>query len=315
MPVKTKKNTQSKAVKADEVAKTSKASQKGKPSPKGKANPKRQPSKVVKKTRRRRITVQQRRSIIANLLDTHGGPIYGFTLSVCSEPELAEYVMQETFAQAYQKLNQLIDLADPTPWFHAMIVKNYLQEIGKQRGDAATLRPLPELYEYGEKAKTEPVRKTEASRDAAIRKKAMTALIKALRELPFEIRIPLLLRDTLGYSLREVSKILDIKKPDVRTRLHRARSLIFWPVAAVLPRNETSPSRHTRREWQGILRAKQVALDEDKAFEFGRGEFCKRCEVVFLAMDYIHNLCRDLVSEEPSAVASQAVLLDLVCTI
>ena len=300
MPVKTKKNTQNKAVKADKATKQSQQSQ---------------PSQPSQKPRRKRITVQQRRSTIANLLDSHGGPIYGFTLRLCSEPELAECVMQETFAQAYRKLSQLIDLADPTPWFHSMAVKCYLQEIGKQRGDAATLRPLPELYEYGEKAKAEPVRKTEASRDAATRKKAMTALIKALRELPYEVRIPLLLRDTLGYSLSEVSTMLGIKASSVRTRLHRARSLIFWSVAEVLPRKETSPSRHTRVEWKGILRAKQDSLDVDKAFIFGRGEFCKRCEVVFLAMDYIHDLCRDLVSDELPASAAQAVLLDLACTI
>ena len=93
--------------------------------------------------------------------------------------------MQETFAQAYRKLSQLIDLADPTPWFHSMAVKCYRQEIGKQRGDAATLRPLPELYEYGEKAKAEPVRKTAASRDAATRTKPLTALLTALPRVPY----------------------------------------------------------------------------------------------------------------------------------
>lgn len=284
MPVKSTKNKQREAIKASEKS---------------------------KKPRRKRITVVERRSTIANLLDSHGGPIYGFTLSLCSEPELAECVMQETFAQAYRKLSQLRDLADPTPWFHVMVVKSYLQEIGKQRGDAATLRPLPELYEYGEKAKAEPARKTEASRDAAIRKKAMVALIKAVRELPPEVRIPLLLRDAIGYSLGEVSTMLGIKETSVRTRLHRARNLIFWTVAEALPRKETSPSRHTRLEWKDILRAKQDSLDSDMAFTFGRGEFCKRCEVVFLAMDYIHALCRDLISDELPATAGQAVLLDL----
>ena len=303
MPVKSKKNSQSKALVKSKTGDTSKAGEQRKASEKSKP------------ARPKRITVKERRSAIANLLDSHGGQIYGFALKLCIDPELAETVVQEIFAQAYRKLRELQAESNQLKWLHAMAVNCYLSELGKQRGIAETLRPLPDLLDFGEEKLAEPKLKKKESREAAVHRKALRALVKTLPDLPYEVRIPLLLRDSIGYSLGEVSKMLGVKKPTVRSRLHRARCLIFWPVAKGLPHKEIDPSRHTAREWKSILNAKQKSLDTDSAFVFGRGEFCRRCEGVFLAMDYIHKLSRELVSDEISPPAAQAVLLDLVCTI
>lgn len=263
------------------------------------------------KNKKKRMTGEERRSAIANLLDTCGGAIYGFALRLCSDPDLAEDLVQESFSQGYRKWSKLRDEANPSLWLHAIVVRSYLRGEGRQRGVTEKLRPQKDLLTFGDDDGAEPSTGNKSSHEAAVRKKALKALRKAVRELPHELRVALLLRDATGFSLAEVSTMLGIKEATVRTRLHRARNLIFWSVADILPREQTPPSRHARREWTDLLRAKHDSLDKDGAFSFARGESCKRCKGVFDAMDYVHDLCRDLVSDKLPAAAGQAVLLDL----
>ncbi len=263
------------------------------------------------KSKKKRISGEERRSAIANLLDTHGGAIYGFALGLCSDPDLAEDLVQETFAQGYRKWSKLREETDPSQWLHTTIVRSYLRKEGKERGVTEKLRPQRDLLAFGDDDGEQTSTGIESIHKAAFRKKALKTLGKAVRELPDELRIPLLLRDASGFSLAEVSTILGIKLETVRNRLHRARNLIFWSVADILPREQTPPTRHARREWKDLLRAKHDSLDKDGTFSLVRGESCKRCQGVFEAMDYVHELCRDFVGDKLPAIAGQAVLLDL----
>ncbi|MCH7546007.1 MAG: RNA polymerase sigma factor [Planctomycetes bacterium] len=263
------------------------------------------------KSKKKRITGEERRSAIANLLDTCGGAIYGFALRLCSDPDLAEDLVQESFFQGYRKWSKLRDETNPSRWLHAIVVRSYLRREGTQSGVANTLRPQRDLLTFGDDEGGPPSTGNGSINKAAFRKKALKALGKAVRELPHELRIPLLLRDVTGYSLAEVSTMLGIKESSVRTRLHRARNLIFWSVADTLPQKKTPPTRHARREWKDLLRAKHDSLDKDRAFSFAKGESCARCQGVFDAMDYVHELCRDFVSDKLPATTGQAVLLDL----
>ena len=263
------------------------------------------------KSNKKRITGEERRSAIANLLDTYGGAIFGFTLSLCSDPDLAEDLVQETFAQGYRKWSMLRDETDPSEWLHSTIVRSFLRREGRHGNAADKLRPQRDLLAFGDEDGGQRSIGNESIHKAAFRKKALKALGKAVRELPHELRIPLLLRDATGFSLADVSTILGIKVATVRVRLHRARNLTFWSVADILPRKKTPPSRHARREWKDLLCAKHDSLDKDGKFSLARGEACKRCRGVFDAMDYVHDLSRDLVIDRLPATTGQMVLLDL----
>lgn len=263
------------------------------------------------KSKKKRITGEERRSAIANLLDSYGGAIYGFTLSLCSDPDLAEDLVQETFYEGYRKWSKLRDERDPSRWLYSTVVRSYLRKVGRQNGAMEKLRPLRDLLVFGDDDGGQASTGSESIHKAAFRKKALKALGKAVRELPDELRIVLLLRDATGFSLAEVSTMLGIKELSVRTRLHRARNLIFWSVADILPQQKTPSTRHLRREWKDLLRAKHDSLDKDGTFSFAKGESCVRCRGVFTAMDFVHDLSRYLVIDELPAAAGQAVLLDL----
>ena len=48
-------------------------------------------------------------------------------------------------------------------------------------------------------------------------------LASKLRELPFEYRAPLVLRDIEGWSNQEVASALELSLPAAKSRIHRAR--------------------------------------------------------------------------------------------
>ena len=53
-----------------------------------------------------------------------------------------------------------------------------------------------------------------------------TELYNAIQSLPVEYRIPLILKDVEGYSLKQISSLIQLKEPTTKTRIHRARSFV-----------------------------------------------------------------------------------------
>jgi RNA polymerase sigma-70 factor (ECF subfamily) len=60
----------------------------------------------------------------------------------------------------------------------------------------------------------------------SIRNQMLEALESAIRKLPDDYRPVFILRDVDGLTSREVSKILDLTVPAVKSRLHRSRLML-----------------------------------------------------------------------------------------
>jgi RNA polymerase sigma-70 factor (ECF subfamily) len=60
----------------------------------------------------------------------------------------------------------------------------------------------------------------------SIRNQMLEALENAIRKLPDDYRPVFILRDVDGLTSREVSKILDLTVPAVKSRLHRSRLML-----------------------------------------------------------------------------------------
>jgi RNA polymerase sigma-70 factor (ECF subfamily) len=51
-------------------------------------------------------------------------------------------------------------------------------------------------------------------------------LYDSVQSLPFEYRVPLILKDIEGYSIKQISSLLGLKEPTTKTRIHRARLFV-----------------------------------------------------------------------------------------
>ena len=53
-----------------------------------------------------------------------------------------------------------------------------------------------------------------------------TQLYEAVHSLPYQYRLPLVLRDIEGYSIKQLAAIMDLKEATAKTRIHRARLFV-----------------------------------------------------------------------------------------
>ena len=51
-------------------------------------------------------------------------------------------------------------------------------------------------------------------------------LYEAIHSLPFEYRVPLVLRDIEGYPVKQIASLLSLKEATAKTRVHRARLFV-----------------------------------------------------------------------------------------
>jgi hypothetical protein len=116
----------------------------------------------------------------------------------------------------------------------------------------------------------------------------------AILSLPMEYRVPIVLKEIVGFSVTEVAEITGAPTGTVKTRLHRGRLRIVEGLSEALPRAGQPPPRFDEAVCMELLAAKQEALDRGADFPMAQDQFCRRCASVFAAMDLAGDVCKHL---------------------
>ena len=58
--------------------------------------------------------------------------------------------------------------------------------------------------------------------DVMLNSELSNNLYEAIQSLPFEYRMPMVLRDIEGYPIKQISSLLGLKEATAKTRVHRA---------------------------------------------------------------------------------------------
>lgn len=152
--------------------------------------------------------------------------IYGISLRITRNPVSAEEVLQEVFLTLTTKADTFRGEAKFSSWLYTVTVNASFMYLRAEKKYEGTLS-LENYVPYDEKGTLMGRVKAKdwSSRpDLIILSKEGVELInKAINELPESYRVVLHLRDVEGLSNEEISKILDLTIPAVKSRLHRAR--------------------------------------------------------------------------------------------
>lgn len=131
--------------------------------------------------------------------------------------------------------------------------------------------------------------------DEEIKREAVDHLEQAILELPLSFRMPLILRDILEFSIRDIAHMTGLKEATVKTRLHRGRLKLREALEHVLPRQQVPPANYSRQVCLDLMQLKQEALDRgEKSTPELDAIVCERCEVVFAGMDLAAEICEEL---------------------
>ncbi len=152
--------------------------------------------------------------------------IYAIALRITRSPARAEEVLQEVFLTLITKAGTFRGDAKFSTWLYRVTVNNAYMHLRAEKKYESTLS-LEAYAPYDEKGTLMGRIKAKdwSSRPDFLifSKEGLKVIEKAINELPEPYRIVFHLRDVEGLSNEEISNILDLTIPAVKSRLHRAR--------------------------------------------------------------------------------------------
>lgn len=138
-------------------------------------------------------------------------------LHVVGSPDEAEDIVQDSFVQAYVKLDTFRRDSRFFTWLYRIAFNNALSRRRKRRGDAS-------IEQNRELSGTEPEDRHESPEEPLMREERIAMLNSAMQRLSEEHRTILVLREMQDMAYEDIAEILSINIGTVRSRLSRARN-------------------------------------------------------------------------------------------
>ncbi len=148
-----------------------------------------------------------------NLMVDHSDAVYRLALSVVRDRSLAEDVAQETMVKAWLALPTFRGDSSLRGWVMRIAHNTAISTLRSRRAVVSDPMEMPE-------AEFVPEKSVERRVEGAV---AVDAFVEALDHLDELSRSIVVLRELEGMSYEEISQILDVPLPTVKTRLLRAR--------------------------------------------------------------------------------------------
>ena len=164
-------------------------------------------------------------SAFESLVGKHEDKVYGLALRMTrSEADAAE-ITQDTFLSAYQHLSEFRGEAAFGSWVHRIAANNALMRLRRQKVVDIVSDELagPEFTERGSLADAPESDWSKRADDKILDDELGRAIQAATDGLPEGYRQVFLLKDMEGLSYEEISEMVGISIPAVKSRLHRAR--------------------------------------------------------------------------------------------
>jgi len=164
-------------------------------------------------------------SAFESLVSRHEEKVYGLALRMTrSEADAAE-IAQDTFLSAYQHLGEFRGESAFGSWVHRIAANNALMRLRRQKVLDIVSDELagPEFTERGGLAEGPDSDWSKRADDKVLDDELGRAIQVATDALPEGYREVFLLKDVEGLSYEEISEMVGISIPAVKSRLHRAR--------------------------------------------------------------------------------------------
>ncbi len=238
------------------------------------------------------------------LMQAHGGMLFGLGRRFCGNEDEAADLVQETMLEAFRSWPTFRGDAKATTWLYRIAART-CQRMHRKKGPASAELPCDDIL-LDQCGLAWLSRGDDASPlDQAMKAEAKQRLEAAIADLPVEYRMPLVLKEVVGFSGPEISDITGMNETTVRVRVHRARLALRQAIERGLP-EPTDHGKYDEQVCRDLLDAKQEAMDRGVEFEIPAGVLTGRCKAVFDSLDLAQGICNALGADElPSSVADR----------
>jgi len=152
------------------------------------------------------------------LVSPHIGLMYRLAYRLCQNEDDAEEVLQLLLIKLYPKLDELDQVDSLRPWLMRSLYNLYVDSYRKQQRTLAVISPdeIPDSIETGDRNPYQEIELDDQQR----------LIVDAMQQINEEQRIVIMLHDVEGYTLPEVSDILQTPVGTLKSRLHRGRTTL-----------------------------------------------------------------------------------------
>ncbi len=164
----------------------------------------------------------------AELHSIYSGRLYKTILSITRNPHDAEEVLQETFLRSYLAINTFEGKSTIYTWLTRIAVNSALMVLRKQRIRSEVLFD-PQPNDRSEATAFEVKDSAPNPEELCVLYQRQLITLRAFRRLRPNLRAPIRMQIMHGWSIREISRALNISEGAVKSRLKRARQeLSIW---------------------------------------------------------------------------------------
>jgi RNA polymerase sigma-70 factor (ECF subfamily) len=163
-------------------------------------------------------------SSFEELINRYAGKAFSLALRLTRSQEDAEEVLQDVFVTVARKIRDFEGKSTFSSWLYRVTVNAALMKLRKRKQDRSVLIEdvQPQVQEAIIMKSVERV----STEQEVARTEVAHALEEAIQRLPDEYRPVFVMRDVDGLTSGEVSRILNITIPAVKSRLHRSRMML-----------------------------------------------------------------------------------------
>ena len=167
---------------------------------------------IVKLFKSRQVPADRFERLVA----PHVNTLYRFAFRLCQNVDDSEELVQLLLTRLFPKMDKLEQVESLSPWLIRSIYNLYVDTYRKQQRTLAVISPeeMPENIVSNEKT---PYENIELTQD----QETINIALQQLNELQ---RLVILLHDAEGYTLTELSDILQTPIGTLKSRLHRGRA-------------------------------------------------------------------------------------------
>lgn len=158
------------------------------------------------------------------LIGRYAGKAFSLALRLTRSQEDAEEVLQDVFVTVARKITNFEGKSSFSSWLYRVTVNASLMKLRKRKQDQSIL--IEDVQPQVQEAVIMRSVERSAAENEASRAEVAGAIEDAIRRLPDEYRPVFVLRDVDGLTSGEVSKILNLTIPAVKSRLHRSRIML-----------------------------------------------------------------------------------------
>lgn len=151
--------------------------------------------------------------------------LYNFALKMTKDEDDAKDLLQETLLKAYRFFDKFEKGTNIKAWLF-MILKNTYINMYRKSSRTPIQVDYEDVQNFYENIKANEVSMTHYEEDA-FSKTMDDEVTKAISSLQEDYRTVIILSDIEGYSYEEIAEFIDTPVGTVRSRLHRARKMLY----------------------------------------------------------------------------------------